>query len=171
MSIEGILKTEKIQVYYKKGKITDLVNGIVGEISYNPNFNAGASGTAYRYTVGWLPGMNTLGKNKKSERKARSDDFDIKIYNSENKVLSEGYGCWLSHLIIDEKLFWRIEDELPKWNDFGVLNDGTKILESDTRNRQDVPPMISKNWEEAENAKLQLEEQQRKDKKLRASKK
>ena len=86
-------------------------------------------------------------------------------------MVSEGYGCWLSHLIIDEKLFWRIEDELPKWNDFGVLNDGTKILESDTRNRQDVPPMIEKNWEEAEKAKLQLEEQQRKDKKLRASKK
>ena len=90
MSIEGILKTEKIQVYYKKGKITDMVNGIVGEISYNPNFNAGASGTAYRYTVGWLPGMNTLGKNKKSERKARSDDFDIKIYSSKNEVVSEG---------------------------------------------------------------------------------
>ena len=81
MSIEGIIKSDKVQVYYKKGKITDLVNGLVGEITYNPSFNAGASGTAYRYTVGWLPGMNTLGKNKKTERPARADDIDIKIYN------------------------------------------------------------------------------------------
>lgn len=81
MSIEGIMKTDKVQVYYKKGKIIDLVNGFVGEITYNPSFNAGASGTAYRYTVGWLPGMNTLGKNKKTERTARADDIDIKIYN------------------------------------------------------------------------------------------
>lgn len=32
MSIEGILKSEKVQVYYKKGKIIDQVNGIVAEI-------------------------------------------------------------------------------------------------------------------------------------------
>jgi hypothetical protein len=138
MSIEGIMKTEKVQVYYKKGKITDLVNGIVGEIIYNPSFNAGASGTAYRYTVGWLPGMNTLGKNKKSERTARADDIELKIYNQNKEIVCEGIGCWLSHLIIGEKLFWRIEDELPKWNDYGVLKDGFRILESDTRKRSDV---------------------------------
>lgn len=94
--------------------------------------------------------MNTLGKNKKSERPARSDDFDIKIYNSKSEVVSEGYGCWLSHLIIDDNLKWRIEDPLPKWSAPGAFNDGTKILESDTSRRLDVPPMINKDWEEAE---------------------
>ena len=33
-------------------------------IKYNPNFNTGLKGVGYRYTIGWLPGMNNLGKNK-----------------------------------------------------------------------------------------------------------
>ena len=169
MSIEGIMKTNKVQVYYKKGRIIDTVNGLEGEIVYNPNFNAGVSGIGYRYTVGWLPGMNTLGQNKKQQRPARADDIDIKIFDKNKKVVCEGYGSRLSHLILGEKVFWRIEDECPKWNDYGVLSDGLKVLESDTRNRKDVMPMINENWQEAEKSKLELEELQRKDKKLRTA--
>jgi hypothetical protein len=72
-------------------------------------------------------------------------------------VVSEGYGCWLSHLIISDLLMWRIEDECPKWNDYGVLSDGLQVLESDTRKRKDVLPMIQEQWDEAEKGKLELE--------------
>jgi hypothetical protein len=64
MSIEGLLKTTKVQIYYKKAKVEDLVNGIIGEITYNPSFNSSLMGIGYRYTAGWLPGMNTMGQNK-----------------------------------------------------------------------------------------------------------
>jgi hypothetical protein len=33
------------------------------------------SGVGYRLTLGWIPGMNDLGKNKYQERNARSDDI------------------------------------------------------------------------------------------------
>jgi len=32
-------------------------------------------GVGYRYTLGWIPGMNGLGKNKIQNRIARSDDI------------------------------------------------------------------------------------------------
>lgn len=63
--------------------------------------------------------MNGLGKNKVQNRLARSDDIQIKVYklNKTNDVICEGAGSWLSHLIIDEKVFWKIEDPIPKWKD------------------------------------------------------
>ena len=84
MSIEGLSKNDKTQVYYKKAVISDIINDIVGEVTYNPSFNASLMGTGYRYTVGWIPGMNSLGHNKKSERKARADDIEIKILEKNN---------------------------------------------------------------------------------------
>lgn len=95
--------------------------------------------------------------------------MDIKIFDSKGKVTGTGYGSWLSHLIIGDQLMWRIEDQAPKWEDFGVLSGGLKVLKSDTRNRKDVMPMIDHQWEEAEKNKLELEEDQRNDKKLRTA--
>ena len=105
--------------------------------------------------------MNTLGKNAKGSRTARADDIDIKIYESEDAKdpISEGHGSWLSHMIIDEEVLWKIED--PKnvltWKKFGEYTDGTVGLESDTSQRIDVEPIKTENWEEAEKAKLELE--------------
>ena len=98
------MQTNKTQTYYDKAIITDEVNGMRCEIQYNPNFNKGLSGIAYRNTIGWIPGMNTLGSNSKSSRPARSDDIEIKIYKDGDNTnpVSEGHGSWLSHLILDE---------------------------------------------------------------------
>jgi hypothetical protein len=150
MSIEHIMNVRRTQVYYKQGVIHDTVNNLRAIITYNPNFNAGVSGIGYRYTLGWLPGMNTLGTCKNQQRPARADDLEIEFKDASGEVKVKGHGNWLSYLILDEKLFWRIEDELPKWNSFGVLSNGDKVLESDTRNRLDVLPIIAEEWEEAE---------------------
>ena len=77
------------------------------EIHYNPNYNTGASGTAYRYTLGWLPGMNSLGHNSKAGRESRGDDFHIYIYKKDGdkrELVSEGQGSWLSYIEIDGKV-------------------------------------------------------------------
>ena len=50
--------------------------------------------------------------------------------------MSEGGGSWLSHLILDGELFWKIDDDIPKWKDDGVL------LKSDSRLRIDVNDLI-----------------------------
>ena len=55
--------------------------------------------------------------------------------------MSEGGGSWLSHLIIDDEIIWKIEDTSPKWKDDGEL------LKSDSRLRIDVNDLIEQNWE------------------------
>ena len=52
----------------------DKKNDLEGIIKYNPNFNQGITGMAYRNTFGWIPCMNTLGNNKELGRPASADD-------------------------------------------------------------------------------------------------
>ena len=40
------------------------------------------SGTLWRNTVGWIPGLNGLGKNAKAKREARSDDVHVEIFTN-----------------------------------------------------------------------------------------
>lgn len=47
------------------------------------------------------------------------------------------------------------------------MSDGTPILQSDSSIRIDVGPITQKLWEEADANKLELEEAQRRDAKLR----
>ena len=47
------------------------------------------------------------------------------------------------------------------------MSDGTLILPSDSDFRPDLAEMILKNWEQAEHHKVEQEQQQRNDEKLR----
>ena len=80
--------------------------------------------------------MNSLGKNAKSSRPARSDDIELKFYNDDQSTdpIFEGHGSWLSHLIIDDKDIWRIEDKDNKveWKKFGDFSNGMISLSSDS---------------------------------------
>ena len=98
--------------------------------------------------------MNGLGNNKEQNRPARADDITVEISktNSKNKkeVLSTGHGSWLSHLIIDSEVVWRIEQDLNQWESFSEdkrFKDGTILLESDSHLRKDFIEMLSDNWE------------------------
>lgn len=54
---------------------------------------------------------------------------------------------------------WRIEDDVPQWDtESKVLKDGTKRLPSDMEFRDDIPPMIEKDWKTAEEQKLKMEQ-------------
>ena len=66
--------------------------------------------------------MNTLGQNKDTGREARADDIiieinsrDFKKENSKQELKAKGQGSWLSHLTIEGKEMWRIEEKLPEW--------------------------------------------------------
>ena len=153
--------------------ILDTKNKIACEIKYNPNYNSNMSGTLYRHTLGWIPGLNGLGTNAKAQRPARSDDIHLEIFkNADTKktLACEGNGSWLSHIEIDGKVVWKIEDPLPKWKAEGSLSDDIKMLPSDTIHRLDYPLIRAKeDFEAAEAAKIKLEEAQRADKKLRVA--
>ena len=86
----------------------------------------------------------------------------------EKIVISKGHGSWLSHLIIDDEVVWRIEDPVPQWVSYQKpLKSGDLRLESDSQNRADFPYIFNKRMDEAEVKKVYLEEMQRHDKKLR----
>jgi len=64
-------------------------------------------------------------------------------------------------LIIDGEVVWKIEEELPTWieqREGGKMRDGTKVLQSDMMNRFDIPFMLTKDWEESEKYKVEMEE-------------
>lgn len=84
------------------------------------------------------------------------------------QLVSSGEGSWLSYLMLDDEIVWRITDEVPEWLPHNeVMSDGTKVLPSDMERRPDIPPMIRKDWKEAEQIKHEMEEQQRADQRLR----
>ena len=66
---------------------------------------------------------------------------------------------------------WRVEDKIPQYlprePTDTKMSDGTIILPSDSEWRPDIAPMLSKDWEEAEKHKVEMEELQRHDAKLR----
>ena len=80
--------------------------------------------------------MNNLGHNAKAQRTARADDIDIKIFENDDATepIAEGHGSWMSHLIIEDEVLWRIEDpkNMKRWKGFGEYSDGTVGLLSDT---------------------------------------
>lgn len=85
--------------------------------------------------------------------------------------LEEASGSYLENITFAAKVpqvIWTINDShlVSKWTD---PTDKTMILPSDSQKREDLINIRTENWNEAENAKHELEELQRKDKKLRES--
>lgn len=73
-------------------------------------------------------------------------------------VLSKGEGTWLSHLVLDGEVVWRIEDDVPLWTPVSdTFSDGTKRLPSDMEYRPDIPHMLVKDWDAAEKEKVDME--------------
>ena len=103
------------------------------EIKYNPSYWDGLMGTAWRYTAGWIMKSN-LGKNKTAEWPARLDDIFITIHKCDENFkrieppVSTGGGSWLSHLEIDGKELWRVENPLPTWNQVTFSSEGKTVF-------------------------------------------
>ena len=108
-----------------------------------------------------------MGKKTKApqegDKPKRGDDIIISIYQEEGQgkekiELAKGTGSWLSHLIIDDEVIWRITDDVPQWLPASEKQrDGTIVLPSDGERRPDIPMMIYKEWEMAEKFKTQME--------------
>lgn len=86
-------------------------------------------------------------------------DKKIEKKNQDKVVLSSGSGTWLSHLVLDDELVWKIEDDIPLWLEVSeTFSDGTKLLPSDMGMRKDIPAMLIKDWDTAENEKNFIEQ-------------
>jgi len=130
--------------------------------------------------VGGIAGKFGFGKAAKEEKPPAedADEVQVKIYQVSDNLMDKskpkkievctGQGRWLSHLILDKKVVWRIEEQVPQWQVRGDrMLDGTPILPSDMEKRPDIALMYQKKYTEAEAARAELTGQQRKDLELR----
>ncbi|CAK58701.1 unnamed protein product (macronuclear) [Paramecium tetraurelia] len=88
------------------------------------------------------------------------DIFEVQTDENGNKtetLLQQGIGSWLEGLLFGEEKLWQIDEEKKPWIS------PQEVLESDTTKRDDLIFMKSQKMEDAQKAKLQLEEQNFKD--------
>ena len=191
MIINNLITGQTNQFFIDHSTITDETNNLVGDLHYNPWSDNSYSGMVKRAMPSWSGLASKLSGKKKAadpeERPKRNDDVHITVYQKsdneedmskkekkktkDNRVnLLTGEGAWLSYLAFEGEVVWKIDDEVPQWRnnrENDKMLDGSIVLPSDMMKRADIPLMQEKKWEDAENAKLALEEQQRKDRTLR----
>ena len=115
MFLDGLITNKPEQVYFESAVLTDLTNNIHMDIRFNPTYENTYTGMVSR-SLSWLGGGKKPSINNATERQNRADDMIITVKNEAKEVLFTGHGCWLSHLILDDKEFWRIEETVPVWN-------------------------------------------------------
>lgn len=168
--LDGLLtKPQSVQVFYDSATITEATQKIRANIKFNPSFENTYSGMLSR-TASWIGGGKKDKVNKITNRVGRVDDLIVSVYKYKEKPTEttdlqyEGHGSWLSHLIIDGKEMWRIEQEWEAWREFNDISNDFKVLESDSENRPDLKSMRQNEWDLAEDEKFAMEQLQRKDK-------
>ena len=97
-----------------------------------------------------------------SAKSALSDYFDGEIKDKEGKVLSSFTGSYLSHIDFDGKRYWDIRRNIDI-EEFPIKNQ----LKSSSIYRPDSLLLYERKLDEAQDAKTELEEIQRRDRRLR----
>ena len=156
--LDGIAKGPLVQTYEGYTFMVDYENKLKAVVDYNPFAKDS-----------YVKSFKGIFSRKKETRK--KDDLIIKIYkfesdekeklNDEN-IVCTGYGSWLSHIDFEGKEYWKLSDPICEW-----LEDVPEMLPSDSLHREDLIKMKQQEWEEAETKKVEMEELQRADKKLR----
>ena len=97
-----------------------------------------------------------------SAKSALSDYFEGQIKDKDGKILSNFTGSYLSHIDFDGKRYWDIRRNIDI-EEYPIKNQ----LKSSSIYRKDSLLLLQKKLEEAQDAKTELEEIQRRDRRLR----
>ncbi|CAD8125224.1 unnamed protein product [Paramecium sonneborni] len=149
MEITGLVMGERILNW--QGKMIVEGPGVKSVISFNYN------------TEGMLSKITSFFKSAEQAKIydiVEVDIFSVEIDENGKKIetlLQQGIGSWLEGLIFGEENIWQIDEVKMKWNS------PSEVLLSDTTKRQDLIFMRNQQMEDAQKAKLQLEEQNYKD--------
>lgn len=169
MRIDGIVMGERIVNYMKSFTITDEINKVGADVTFNYEDVGTMSKLASSFK-----GFFGSGSAPKAD-KPLFDSFNVSFYTfnkpkDSNEVykaeICSGSGSWLSHLQIGGEVYWKVTDPT---DDTWVETDSLK-LDSDSRNRMDSKYIKEKNWDQAQKEKEGLENLQRHDAKLRKGK-
>jgi len=155
--IDGLLMGDRRYSYIRTCVFLDKKNQLSAEIT----FLYQEVGTVSKIASG----IKNLFSSKKET--PSSDLLEVVFFQyDKNKVktpICEGTGSWLSHLQVDGKLYWKIdENSEDPW-----IEDVNKRLPSDSTYREDSKYIKLKDFENAQKEKEAAENKQRADAKLR----
>eukprot|EP00347_Sterkiella_histriomuscorum_P017855 403347716 len=163
IQISGLTYGDRIHNYIGNAIYRDEVNKIEAEIIYNPT-----------ESTGYLSSLKS--KWWSSKKQPLTDIIEVRISqvsDSGQKVLLEtGTGSWLSHLEFNGETYWQLSDVYNEWllpQPIDGSEEAVKVLPSDSQNRGDMKNLIDRNFDQAEKNKIDMEELQRHDKKLRVA--
>lgn len=161
INIEGLVYGELVINVWGQITVRDVTHNIVSEVTFDPDNQKGMLKNVASKLKFWGA--------KKTKRP--SDHFDIRIYeeNGDKKeIFWTGKGSYLEYVEFEgsSTKYWEIGDEWTQW----LKPDEKLLLQSDSCLRQDINFIKEKDYDNAQEAKEKLEEQQRTDKALRQSK-
>jgi len=158
--IDGLLLGDRRYNYIKTCVFLDKKNHLSAEIS----FLYEETGTISKLATG----IKKLFVSQQA--KPTSDQFEVVFFNytklhdgsMKKNVLCEGTGSWLSHIQIDNQLYWLVNEEDEPW-----IEEGDVRLPSDSLFRQDSKYIKLKDFDNAQREKEGAENRQRADERLR----
>ena len=150
--INGIIMGDRVYNYYGDLIIKDYRNKVECIMSFSDEVQQGL-----------LSKLFFGGNNNIQYDEAIATIRQVNPNTKEKEVKAKGYGSWLGQLMFDDKIYWSIFDEEPKW----VQNGIKFILPSDSTKRIDLISLIKGNLDEAQENKEKLEQIQRDDQKKR----
>jgi len=163
--IDGLLNTKKNLNPTGEIEVRDMTNMMIARTTFDCNAKKRKSGMMARF----ITGSDKLNKDGVYEN--RKDLIKLEIIqlseDGDSELVDTGLGSYLEKIKFDndEEPMWTINEEVhtTKW----IKEPKEKLLVSDTYARPDLHFIIDQNWDEAESSKHELEEIQRRDKKLR----
>ena len=148
VEVTGLLGKEKVFNILDKINIHDVSNGVNAEVTFDckkENRNG--------YFSSFVKSEKT---NENGDHENRTDLIEIKLTDDADFEIGKGSGSYLEKIEFDGREFWNINDgdKISKWTACPPAD----ILKSDSSRRADLIAITKEQWEEAENAKIELEE-------------
>lgn len=156
--IDGLLVGERRYSYIKTCVFLDKKNHLSAEVT----FMYQESGTVSKIASG-IKGLFSSKSEKPPSDLVEVVFFEYDKQTQVKKPLCEGTGSWVSHLQVDNKIFWKVDEAL----DDPWIEDMTRRLPSDSLFREDSKYIKLKDFDNAQKEKDNLENKQRNDAKLR----
>lgn len=147
---KGLIWGDRIQDYGGSLTFVDRKNDLGCELVFNPEAPGWVASwfTTPKYPSDWLIGVV----------------YRLSTRTQTNKeMLSKVEGSWLSHLDFDGQRYWDLNEVSPC-----SIKPVDDPLQSDCRYRADLQALLCGDEEEAQRRKIQLEEKQRREARLRA---
>mmetsp|Transcript_46488 Transcript_46488/g.75879 ORF Transcript_46488/g.75879 Transcript_46488/m.75879 type:complete len:395 (+) Transcript_46488:219-1403(+) len=152
-SVHGIFYGERIANVCGRMVLTDEQNGLTCIVRFNPNEKG-----FFSQLFSW-----------QQDKTTPSDFFEAKIYRHDKntpaekgEIIAEGEGSWLDKVLFKGEVLWDIKDTHPS---HPIPLDHP--LPSDSRFREDLITLIKGDFDEAQKAKVRVEEKQREEARFR----